>query len=125
MAGNSWQSPVADEPSWGTPHTHYETLISDVDPASAGNATVTVTNVPTGTRGIFGYTVFISTATAGRILYIKDSGGNIYAEPRNPTTAIYGYSTFSLPLDSNKQFIYSVNNADVDHVYIIMNGYYL
>ena len=125
MAGNSWQQPVAGEPSWGSPHTHVETLVDSADPASTGNVTVTCSNVPTGATGIFGFCSVLSATTAGRALFIKDSSGNIFAGSRNPTTAIRGYTSFQVPLNSSKQFLYSVDNADVNDVDIFMGGYFL
>jgi hypothetical protein len=123
MMANSWQSPVAGEPSWGTLHRHREVLVS-ADPASTGSSIVTVTNVPSGAKGIDGY-MSIGSGTAGRLLQVKDVAGNVWSAITNPTTAIRGFSSFRVPLDANKQFVWNVDNADVTSVLITMTTYFL
>ena len=123
MAGNSWQQPVAGEPSWGSPHTHVETLVNAANPGNTSDVTVTCTNVPTGTKGIWGYAT-IGGVTTGRVLNIKDSSGNVWR-------AIYeaygttGEGSFFVPLNSSKQFLYNVDNADVSAVSIHLRTYFI
>lgn len=124
MAGNSWSQPVAGEPSWGSPHTHVETLVNNFDPSSTGNYTVTCSTVPTGTTGIYGFCYVKSATGSGRIIYIKDMSGNVWAQTLNPSTSDGGYISFMVPIDSSKQFQYSVSNADVNIVYIYQCVYY-
>jgi len=125
LSGNSWQSPVSGEPSWGTPHTHVETVVNAVNPTGTGNTTVTCSNLPTGTKGIEGYFEILSATTAYRIGYIKDSAGNTWSIAYNPTTAFRGRAWFKVPLDSSKQFLYSVSDADVSEFSIYLRDYYI
>jgi parallel beta-helix repeat protein len=126
LSGNSWQSPVTLEPSWGSKHTHVETLVNAVNPTGTGDTTVTCSNVPTGTRGIAGYFEILSASTAYRMGYIKDSDGNIWSIAYNPTTASpRGRAWFEVPLNASKQFLYSVSNADVSEFSIYMREYYI
>jgi hypothetical protein len=124
LSGNSFQSPVTSEPSWGTSHVHVETLVNAADPSGTGDTTVTCTNVPTGATGIAGYATVLSATTAGRTLTIKDSAGNTWMTIKNPTTAIAGTATFEVPLNSSKQFLYAVDNADVSAVSIFLRKYF-
>jgi hypothetical protein len=120
---NTFQSPVPGEPSLGESHYHYEELVS-VDPASTADQTVTVANVPAGTKAIEGRMRVLSNTTAGRTLSIKDpTDGNVVDYVSNPTTAIYGRSHFKVRLNSSRQFIWSVDNTDVSLVGIVMTFY--
>jgi len=120
---NTFQSPVPGEPSLGTPHYHYEELVN-TDPADAADHTVTVTNVPAGTKAIEGRMHVASATTAGRNLLIKDAtDGNTVEAATNPTTAIVGRSHFKVRLNSSKQFIWAASNADVSSVVITMTFY--
>lgn len=124
MAGNSWQQPVAGEPSWGTFHTHFEELVN-TDPSSTGDQTVTCTNAPTGTNGIVVRITISSATTAGRYVDVKDSSGNIWYRCANPSTAIGGRGETLVPLNASKQFLWSVPNVDVSSVILVMLGYYI
>jgi len=123
-AENSWNYlPVADEPAWGQLHTHIETLVNAANPSGTSDTTVTCSNVPAGANGIIGYASMTGTTT-GRILSIKDSDGNVWK------TIYEAYGTtitgsFTVPLDSDKRFLYAVDNADVSAVSIFLRGYYL
>lgn len=122
MAGNSWQQPVSGEPSWGSMHPHLETIVDTYDPTTTNDITVTCTNVPTGTKAIFGWFRFYS--TNARYLSIKDASANTWSKGQNiAANNAYGY--FCVPLDSGKQFKYAVNNTDVSVVDIIMCGYFI
>jgi hypothetical protein len=61
---NSWQSPVAGEPSFGTIHPHYKELVANA--ASAGYAAVDLSaEVPKSAKAIYIDMEFVS-GTAGR-----------------------------------------------------------
>jgi hypothetical protein len=106
-------------------HTNVATLVNAVDPASTGNVTVTCSAVPTGAKAIFGR-CSQNSATAGRILNIKNTAGTTtYAECINGAAAQYGALTFVVPIDSNKQFAYNASNADMAVVYIVQLGYFI
>jgi hypothetical protein len=125
MAGNSWQQPVAGEPSWGTPHTHIEALVDAYDPAATTDYTVTVANVPTGTNGIGGWCDVLSATTAGRSLYIKDASANTWTRISSISTAIPGRGRFLVPLNASKQFKWAVSGTDVNAVTIELTEYYI
>ncbi len=125
QTGNSWNFlPVAGQPGWGEPHTEIETLVNAYDPAVTSDFTVTVSNAPNGVRGIEGYCDVLSATTAGRSLYIKDMAGNTWVRISSISTAIPGRGRFKVPLDGNKQFVWSVSGADVNVVNIVRTDYY-
>jgi hypothetical protein len=112
-------SPVPGEPSNGTSHIHPQTIVNGVDPVDTSDHTETYSGAPTGSKLMYAYGEIVA-ATAGRQLLIKDSAGTtVYGRIFNPTTAIEGSGSFLVPLDSNKQFKWSVSNADVSVVNII------
>lgn len=118
-----YATPVAGEPSWGTPHSHKETLLS-VDPTGTGDTTITVTNAPAGAKGIFGY-AGLAASTGGRYLLIKDADAVAWGQVTVSVANIAAWSMFMIPLNANKQFKVAVNNADVTSVVIYMNGYFI
>jgi hypothetical protein len=124
MAGNSWQQPVSGEPSLGTPHYHAATLVDNGDPAVTTDITVTVSDVPTGTKAIYGYCAF-SSSTAGHTLQIKNSGGTVCSQSRIQVNGQYMEFPFIVDLDSSKQFKYAVSNAAVNGVYILLRFYFI
>lgn len=71
----------------------------------------------------------ISSPTAGRILNVRKNGtslviGALTNAVSNPTANQYGMSLFTVEVDTNKVFEYSVTNVDVTSVYIIIRGYW-
>jgi len=119
-------SPVASEPSVGSLHLHFEVLVDYADPTTTNDITVSVPNVPVGTKAIIGQVVMRSLSTALRSISIKGKDdGNGYASTRNYIISTYGYNMFIVPLNSNREFVYEVSNTDVDAVYIYMTGYFI
>lgn len=125
MAGNSWQQPVAGEPSWGTFHTHKETLVNSVNPSNTVTTTVTCASVPWGVVGISGYARVYDNGNTKYILYLMDEDDDIWATIRQYNDNTSGYGHFMVPLDENKRFYWWVSNAGVDAVDIFMRGYWL
>ena len=112
-----------NEPSWGDFHTKIATLY-DGDPTTATEQTITVSDVPAGAKGVYGYCRVGSATTAGRYLAIRDSDSNNWAVTRNISTSLTGYTSFIVPLNSNRQFKWAVENADVNDCAIYLRGYW-
>jgi hypothetical protein len=119
---NSFQSPVAGEPSLGTPHTTSDanrtaTLVVDTSTNTAGvwSAAVTMTGVPVGAKAawceVWSYATgawgFIAVeAASGYTLSNITTGTNIfkyYAQGAQANTTPL-YIPMRIPLDSNGQF---------------------
>jgi hypothetical protein len=101
-------------------------VVSAADPAVTTDITVPcAAYVPEGTKAVAGYVQMRSATTAGRAISIKDRSGNTYAVTQNPTTAIFGWTWFVVPLNSSYEFAYAVDNADVSTVYIFVCLVYL
>ena len=121
---NSWQQPVAGEPSLGTGHFHTETILN-VDPASTAIQTLDISAyVPAGTKAVRGWGTFVS-ATAGRTIQLTNAGG----------TAVYGKSytiagattpfVWECAVDANRNIYWVVSNADVSSLLLYLVRYEL
>jgi hypothetical protein len=115
--------PVSGEPSFGTWHVHIEE-IENSDPPDTNDHIVTVTNAPVGATMIAGIYTIVS-GTAGHIGYIKDMVGNLWQVLKLAVGSSSYYQWFEVPLDSNKQFKWSVSNAGVTNISIEMRKYSL
>lgn len=120
--GNSWQSPVAGEPSLGTPHpnsdaTKQATLLVNSSTNTAGewSAAVTMSNVPVGTKAAWCF-ASITKAAAQPTLAVEAATGytlsditttaNIYKywSLTPETTGGIAFGMIKIHLDANRQF---------------------
>ena len=117
--------PNLQYPSWGEFHGKFVgNIVADTDPANNNDVTVTVTNVPTGTMGIM-ISARTQSGTVGRVLRIEDADSTTWWRVRTQVVDVRVEGTGLIPLNSSKQFIWSVNNADVDSVIIDQLGYWI
>jgi hypothetical protein len=133
MAGNSWQSPVAGEPSLGTIHylaysQRSTTLVVTTATNTAGtwSAAVTMPNVPVGAKGAL-CSCDISKAAATPLLAVEKASGvtldditagnNDRKYTRLPSFAAGqpAQNMLWIPLDGNLQFKWctNVSNSNV------------
>ena len=125
MAGNSWQQPVAGEPSCGTPHRKYN-LALDVDPASTAVQTLDLSAlVPVGTKAVAVMLVMQST-NAGDYLRICDSGNTeIYGYALAQVANVYCSGYCIAPVDSSRYIYWVINNARVVVARIYLQYYFI
>ena len=73
-------------------------------------------------------TVGIYASTAGRYLYIRAKGstsiGTATIRISNPSSTLWGFGSFQSGVDSEQILEWSVSNADVTVVEIIITGYW-
>jgi len=128
MAGNSWQQPVSGQPSLGTLHYCASTvLVNNVDPAGTGVTAVDCSgSVPVGCKAIHIQCHVRSNTTAGRTLRIHDSDGSTQRwDVAEPVVNIYACGSGIAYLDASRNMYWSASNADVNLVYIAMDGYFI
>jgi hypothetical protein len=110
---NSWQSPVASEPSLGTEHMFAsQQTLYDADPA-ATSGTITVSNAPVGTTKVKGWWLMSGTAvnTDAYIRGVGSAGTRVFAWLRTRVGGVWEYGTFEVPIDSSKQFNWAISSA--------------
>ena len=123
MAGNSWQQPVAGEPSWGTPHTHKVILVNNYDPGTLTVAIDCSAQVPVGTKGIYIHGYF--TAAALNALAIRDTGGTDWIYASNKVAGgITDYAGI-VELDANRSFTMVYSSTNISGSYMWMNAYFI
>jgi hypothetical protein len=110
---NSWQSPVAGEPSLGTPHVHSVLLNNNSSYAGAATETLTASGVPTGTKAI-AITGYLNSAGTQAFSFTDVAGTIFILSVCNAGTNGNFYGV--VPLDSNKQFKF-VHAAAVTGMY--------
>ncbi|MFA5376766.1 MAG: hypothetical protein WC455_13540 [Dehalococcoidia bacterium] len=124
---NSWQQPVAGEPSCGTLHPHFKELVTNGTPA-AGYYNVDVSaEVPVGTKAIL-LEVNHASAAAGRYISVLTNS--------TPTpTSAFLYVIIAVAnqqasgsgiafLTANRTFTYRASNTTLG-LYIRMHGYFI
>jgi hypothetical protein len=122
--GNSWQSPVAGEPSLGTPHKHIAVLYA-ADPAVTTVITVDCTAwMPVGTTWL-DYILGVASTTVGDYVTITDAAGTaIYDYNQVQVAANTIYIAGGCPIDSARCVYFKVNNARVTAVEIRSKKYF-
>ena len=125
MAGNSWQQPVAGEPSLGTLHKHFNAILG-VDPGDTNWHAVDCSGqVPVGCKAI---QVSASLTSAGGVRNVKFSSASAGDEDMNIHMSVTGQRQWGdgvLYLDSSYQFWYQVDNADVSNLLVRITGYFI
>ncbi len=129
MAGNSWQQPVAGEPSRGTLHNVTGYVIKVVDAFDPTTTATVVTDlssyVPAGCSAVALRTSVVS-ATAGRNLWIRDPSDLQTSHGcTNETAGGTGRGDGIGYLDSSLNLRWKVDNSDVSSVTIWLTGYYI
>ena len=125
MAGNSWQQPVAGEPSVGTPHVHYAQLYTG-DPADTNWHSIDLTaQVPVGTKAIDIEASIQETAGVSRLLSISNASGGTAFRRARTISSQQGYCGGLMPISADYKIWWYVDNADVDNVTINMVAYYI
>jgi hypothetical protein len=124
--GNSWQSPVTGEPSWGTPHTHYKANVVSTNPADTNWHEVDLSaEVPMGSKGVMLTFSMQETAGVVRTLSISNADtGNVFCNLTNVSSAV-GCGQGICPLSSTRTIWWKVDNADVDSVVVNLTGYFI
>jgi hypothetical protein len=119
---NSFQSPVAGEPSLGTPHPHVERLVNGPG-AGTGTYTYTVT-APAGATQVYLWAEF-SSGTAGTYIFVQSTAGvegfRVFAPVANQYIAGAGI----VRLDASKQFNVVVGGAALGAFYLETTLYWL
>ena len=124
MAGNSWQQPVAGEPSAGTFHPKYALIMNNVDPADTNWHEVDISaSVPVGTKAIF-VTGQFTTTVATNYQMSNANGGSSYIVNVAATNG-YGGVCGIVPVSSTRTVWYKVGNAGVSGIYTYMSGYFI
>ena len=119
-------SPVANEPSLGTPHKHKATLVS----AAPANNNVQVTALPAAVIAahptmIKGYAAMeISNIANATYLYDID-GATEFDQIRPPVTGVLCYFHFEIPVDSSGNIRWKTYNYLVTTQLLICMTYYL
>jgi len=126
---NSWQSPVAGEPSLGTLHplTNWtEKPVDGVDPTTTVLQTIDCTSyVPNGCRAVHVRCAMVA-STAGRGLWIRDPDNlKTTVNCMNTSTTIESTADGIGYLDASRNLYWKVDNTDVTSVSIWLTGYYI
>lgn len=123
MSGNSWQQPIAGEPSLGTPHPHDVQLLV-IDPADSNWYSIDLSvQVPVETTSIFVYGYI--TGTSSWYLRLSDaSGGTVHLEAVCAGATGY-YANFSGPckISSDRKIWWCVQSLNVAALYMWMSEY--
>ena len=119
-------APVGNEPSAGTFHWRYESLV-DLDPVDASWHEVDLSGiVPSGCKVVFLSAGIRDSAGAWMTVSVSDSsGGTAYLTG----TTFYGANQMvrhsgPVPLSSARTFWYAASSATAEQVEILMHGYY-
>ena len=127
MAGNSWQQPVAGEPSLGTPHFHRWNSGIAV-PAGTGQQTLSlVGQVPTGTKAVFCYMGVMSAGvSSAKWIQVEDAAGNRTAwSGRNQVAnAMISGSGFA-PVDGNLNMFWRVGDVALTGIELVIVPYFI
>ena len=113
---------VSSEPSLGTPHA-MGTVYAPYSAASiaAGTVTVTVSNIPTGTKAVWVW--FDALYSAEGTVSIQTVGGVSFLSASEKINQ-YGNGGCLIPIDSNKQFKL-VNNTALTSLNMKVTGYWI
>ena len=105
-------------------------VVNGVDPTTTNWTAVDVTaNTSATTYAVSLWCYIISATTAGRTLYIRPTGSSAVQAVanfvvRNQVINIANFNSYIVPVDANQSFDWSVNNADVSTVYVVLTGYW-
>ena len=73
-------------------------------------------------------TIFIRAASAGRGIFVRKNGttttGSSTQTATSQVASVYATSAYQVDVDSDRIFEYAASNADVDSVFIFVNGYW-
>ena len=122
---NSWQQPVAGEPSLGTPHPHIDTVIN-TDPGATTLQTVSLAAyVPVGTKAV-ALQLALTSTTAGDFAAFKDSTDTLfYATIRAQVANLQTDGWVIVPVDSNRNIYWKVNDVRVFFLFARMELYFV
>ena len=128
MAGNSWQQPVAGEPSWGTFHPHYSAdVLNNVDPADTNWTAVDLSgHVPVGAKMVKIRVQCLSATTGHRMQFSGNSDGaqlwlTCYINTGSAINEVQG----DVPLSTERYIYRRANNAGIYGLYLTVLGYYI
>ncbi len=124
LSGNSWQSPVVDEPSWGTFKEHlYDS--GATNPADANVHSLDLSGeVPVGANGVEGYITMASGTVGDNVIVTDSTGTNVYGIARAAVASVTCDGWFKSPLTSDRLIYYQANNATVTSQRYRIVGYY-
>ena len=121
MAGNSWQQPVAGEPSCGTLHFVASptdaNVYTNTTPTAGTWYTVTFTGIPAGTKAVIAFVYGADSAAAGYMFYRPY--GSASADKMVPHRIVLcgGGAQAILPVDSSGRVDIAVGAGTTD-IYI-------
>ena len=125
MAGNSWQQPVAGEPSWGTPHLHYVQALS-TNPADTNITELDLSAyVPVGTKGVIGWMQSDSTTANDNVYILNAAGTEFYGRVIHEVANIFNSAMFISPVDSARKIYWKASNARVISLTIHLVVYFI
>ncbi len=120
---NSWQQPVAGEPSLGTAHPHSALILNNYDPLASGNYTVDISaQVPVGTTRVWVEMDFSSTVADREGGMVNAASnycfrGNVAVA--NGHVACAGYA----PVSSTRTVTFYFDHSGINAVYARMLWY--
>lgn len=125
MAGNSWQQPVAGEPSWGTAHPHvYDSGATDPGDANVHSLDLSA-EVPVGTMGVEGF-ISMASGTVGDYVTVTNAAGTVvYGIARCDAASTTTDGWFKSPLTTDRLMYYQANNARVTAQRFRIVNYYI
>ena len=122
MAGNSFQSPVASEPSFGTPHEMTTSYVpySGAGLAANANPTITPTGIPAGTKAVWAIFSCLYTNT-GTCRFLSGAAHDFAIV--SAATNNYGNGAAMVPLASGNFAFY--NNTAITGLTIKVVAYWI
>lgn len=125
MAGNSWQQPVAGEPSVGTFHFHYAIVLSASDVPDANWHELDISaQVPVGTKAVH---VWIQATSSNGTdeFYAGDGTNRLVNTGYVQNAGQYPAGSGIIPVSATRTIQYKASNARIYGAYIFLTGYYL
>jgi hypothetical protein len=117
---NSWQQPVAGEPSLGTDHEHYAIIWSTVPPNNNVQVLSLAAYVPAGTKTVEGRW-YMSANAANKEGYIYNvAGTNVYDALTTQVANQRVTGHFKAPLDSSLNIRYGVSDATNTAMFVMI-----
>jgi hypothetical protein len=124
-AASELYSPVASEPSLGTPHRHYAALVSAVPANNNVQVTSLSAQLPAGARWIEGRFSILASAADPELMVYDEAGTDVYDIVKCYVANKYGRGHFSCPVDSSLNLRWSTSDRAITTALdIIMTRYW-
>ena len=124
MAGNSWQQPVAGEPSCGTLHWH-SAVIYNADVADTNWHSIDLSaQIPAGAKAVKCHYEFTSTGSH-YIRFSNASAGTTYHQADCPIANGYATGQFDCPISSDLKLWWIGQSASIGTLTLTLDGYFI